>query len=486
MAFLASAGYSPSKTNSSQVTQAIQSGALTYAADTSGSANTVTVTLAPVPPAYKTGMMLLIKIANTNSGPTNINANGLGNIPVQFKGTALVGGEFQVGQFALVAYNAGVFQIISVFSSTSQIFSGATTGGSANAQTCSTTPSSYTLNAGNIITFTAGFTNTGATTLNAQSTGAITIKKNGSSGLIDLAAGDIVATDSYQVQYNGTFYVLLSSSLTPSSFFQVANNLSEGNPLTMRTNMGALAIADGPCVGSSSGLIAQWASNTTATLAAKEIILEDGSGNIHKAKSVSVTFSTGSTGANGLGTSTTLMANQWLFKYIIYNGTTVASLLDKSATSPALPAGYTFSALVGVALTDAGSNLIGYKQYGKDVRYTPGNNLTALPSMATGVTSGWQAVPVAAFVPSIAGSIVVTAGVLATGVSAGDFAVAPNPNYSNPYNVSNTPPPIQFGSTTANVGVTSTVEMMLESADIYYFNNLYSSGYVSCYGFKLQ
>lgn len=240
MTFLTSSGLSPSKTNYTQVAQSIQSGSLNYAVDSSGTANTVSVTLSPVPAAYKDGMTIYVKIANTNSGATNVNANGLGNIAVHFKGSALVGMELQVGQIAVFTYLGGVFQLISSFASGATVFNGGTTGGSANTQTCSTTPSSYTLVSGNIITFTAGFTNTAATTLNAESTGAITIKKNGSSGLVDLAAGDITATDSYQVQYNGTFYVLLSSSLSPSLFFQVANNGNESVPATFRQNIGAI------------------------------------------------------------------------------------------------------------------------------------------------------------------------------------------------------------------------------------------------------
>lgn len=237
--FLTAAGITPSKTNYTQVAQSVQSGALNYAADTSGAANTITVALAPVPAAYKNGMILMVQIANTNTGATNINANLLGNIPVHFKGTALVGQELQANQLAMFCYDGGAFQLLSNFSSPSTVFVGSTTTGSANAQVCTTTPTSYALNVGNIITFTAGFTNTAATTLNAESTGAITIKKVSSGGLVDLAAGDLVASSAYQVEYNGTFYQLLSSSLSPSSFFQVTNNLSEGVPATIRQNIGA-------------------------------------------------------------------------------------------------------------------------------------------------------------------------------------------------------------------------------------------------------
>lgn len=237
--FLTASGIVPSKAVYNQVAQSIQSGALNYAPDTSGAANTITVALPVAPPAYSNGLTIVALIANTNTGATNINVNSLGSIPVHFKGSALNGQELQATQLSVFCYDGGAFQLLSNFSSPSTVFVGTTTSGSANAQTTSTTPSSYTLSVGNIITFEAGITNTGAVTLNAESTGAVTIKKVSSGGLVDLAAGDLTMGASYQVEYNGTFYQLLSSSLTPSAFFQVTNNLNEGVPATMRQNLGA-------------------------------------------------------------------------------------------------------------------------------------------------------------------------------------------------------------------------------------------------------
>ncbi|QEL14798.1 hypothetical protein [Limnoglobus roseus] len=58
----------------------IQSGAANFAQDTSGAANTITVTLNPAPVALTNGMRINVKVANSSSGPTIINANGLGNV----------------------------------------------------------------------------------------------------------------------------------------------------------------------------------------------------------------------------------------------------------------------------------------------------------------------------------------------------------------------------------------------------------------------
>lgn len=54
-----------------------QSGKWIYAED-SGSVNALVVTLAPVPAAYVAGMVLQIKAANSNTGATTLNVNGLG------------------------------------------------------------------------------------------------------------------------------------------------------------------------------------------------------------------------------------------------------------------------------------------------------------------------------------------------------------------------------------------------------------------------
>lgn len=83
---------------------------------------------------------------------------------------------------------------------------GGTSGGSANAQTVTldTTP---TVERGLTITFTAGFSNTGATTLNPNAVGAVDVRKG--SSLSALESGDIVAGGEYTVYHDGTYYVLM-------------------------------------------------------------------------------------------------------------------------------------------------------------------------------------------------------------------------------------------------------------------------------------
>lgn len=85
---------------------------------------------------------------------------------------------------------------------------GGTSGGTANAQTV-TLDVAPTLSRGLSITFTAGFTNTGATTLNANATGATAIRKGNNRD--ELSADDILIDGIYTVYYDGTYYVLMPS-----------------------------------------------------------------------------------------------------------------------------------------------------------------------------------------------------------------------------------------------------------------------------------
>lgn len=86
---------------------------------------------------------------------------------------------------------------------------GGTSGGSADAQTV-TLATAPTLALGLSISFTAGFTNTGAMTLNANGTGATAIRKGVNNDALE--AADIVLGATYAVYYDGTFYKLMPSS----------------------------------------------------------------------------------------------------------------------------------------------------------------------------------------------------------------------------------------------------------------------------------
>lgn len=82
---------------------------------------------------------------------------------------------------------------------------GGTSGGSANAQTLTMTAPTVAL--GLTLTFTAGFTNTGATTLQPTGGSAVDIRKGVNNDALE--AADIVLGASYTVYYDGTYYKMM-------------------------------------------------------------------------------------------------------------------------------------------------------------------------------------------------------------------------------------------------------------------------------------
>jgi hypothetical protein len=85
--------------------------------------------------------------------------------------------------------------------------------GSSNAYAVTITTNATAYTAGQRFTFKANFTNTASATLNVNSLGAKTIKKN--DGATNLSAGDIVNGQIVEVEYDGTNLQMLSPVGTP-------------------------------------------------------------------------------------------------------------------------------------------------------------------------------------------------------------------------------------------------------------------------------
>lgn len=151
-----------------------------------------------------------------------------------------------------------------------------------------------------------------------------------------------------------------------------------------------------PVIGDMRNLVAQWASNSTLTVTADELVLKNGSGIPYLASSVNVTANIASSGANGLDTGAEA-GNTWYYVWIIYNGTTVASLLSTSSTSPTMPSGYTYKALVGAVRNDGSSNFVRFWQYDRRVSIANQEVFTT----TAGVTS-YTSQSLSSYVPPIA------------------------------------------------------------------------------------
>lgn len=130
--------------------------------------------------------------------------------------------------------------LIDLSSPASKIYTGGTSTGSANAQVVATTQGGFTLTNGNILTMVAGFTNSGSLQINADGVGLTTVKKQGTSGLINLTGGEVVVTEEYQFLVNAGFLQIIDPTYPlPTTFLQVANNLSDlANRATAQVNLG--------------------------------------------------------------------------------------------------------------------------------------------------------------------------------------------------------------------------------------------------------
>ncbi|WP_315768204.1 hypothetical protein [Bradyrhizobium sp. SZCCHNR2012] len=94
------------------VQQLIQRNQPKFALD-SGTANHVVVALSPAPIEYKNGMIVEAIVANPNTGPTDINVNGLGVIPVvRPDGTPVQQGDLLGGQFQAFGIYNGKAQLV--------------------------------------------------------------------------------------------------------------------------------------------------------------------------------------------------------------------------------------------------------------------------------------------------------------------------------------------------------------------------------------
>ena len=107
------AGITPSKSNFTQLATAIktiiQKRASGYAVDT-GVVNAYVATLSPTPSSLTDGLPVTVRISNTNTGPSTLNVNGLGAIPIRAASnaggpSALVGFEMTSGSPSNFIYN---------------------------------------------------------------------------------------------------------------------------------------------------------------------------------------------------------------------------------------------------------------------------------------------------------------------------------------------------------------------------------------------
>lgn len=101
----------PASGDNTQLTQAVRSQWLNFAVDT-GSVNQLSITLDPALGTYKQGLPLHVLAANSNTGATYLNVNGLGPRTIRrANGADLVAGDISAGGIITVVDDGTYFQL---------------------------------------------------------------------------------------------------------------------------------------------------------------------------------------------------------------------------------------------------------------------------------------------------------------------------------------------------------------------------------------
>lgn len=143
------------------------------------------------------------------------------------------------------------------------------------------------------------------------------------------------------------------------------------------------------------------ASNTTATVTADLVVMENSSGNTKRFTSLSETVDITASGANGLDTGSEA-SNTWYHIWAIGKADgTQDCLLSASATAPTLPSGYTYKCYLGAVRNNSSGNF----EYLKQV-----DNIVSIPLVVVlnaGSQTSWTAVDISTYVPSTAKKFIV-------------------------------------------------------------------------------
>ena len=274
----------------------------------------------------------------------------------------------------------------------------------------------------------------------------------------------------------------LGAASTGANTFTGAQTLAGNavNPLEAVPKQQAEAlVSDSAAVSFSSLALSATGLSANVSVSAGELLLRSATGVPRLVSGVNVTINTASTGANGLDTGT-LSISTWYAVWVIWNGTTTASLLSLSPTAPTMPGGYTHKARVGWIRTDGTVNKypIAFVQRGKRVQYALAGALTDFPPMFYGTTSGAQAVATGAFCPPTAGAIALSWGVAGTG-SGASIAIGPSAAAAVPSSSGFA----YIGSSSTLFSATNNCLVVLESTSIY-VNSSNGNGFIGCTGWE--
>jgi hypothetical protein len=214
-----------------QVAKGIRSQRMNYAQDT-GSVNTLSVAYDPPIASYTIGLPLHVKIANTNTGPSTIDAGG-GRVSIKKPtGAEMANGDLPAGGLAHLIYDGTNFQMVN--------FGGAGGGigdtfivnipytvdtGTVNTVIANFSPAITALVPGTIIMVKIANTNTSFANINVNGLGLKAIYAQGGSPNWPLLPSDLVAGDVLVFVYDGTrFWIYANTILNQNITFTVSSN----------------------------------------------------------------------------------------------------------------------------------------------------------------------------------------------------------------------------------------------------------------------
>jgi hypothetical protein len=227
----------PDEDDLEQLAKSVRSQRMNYSEDT-GSVNVLSVAYDPPITEYSIGLPLNVKIKNTNTGPTSIDA-GAGRVPIRKpNGAETASGDLPAGGLAALVYDGTVFQMIN--------FGGAGAGGAGDTflinipYTVDTSPTPNTvianfspaitsLQAGTIIMVKIANTNNTFANINVNGLGLKPIYAQGGIPSWPLLPGDMMTNDVLVFTYDGTAFWIYANTGINQNVTLPVNSITQIN-----------------------------------------------------------------------------------------------------------------------------------------------------------------------------------------------------------------------------------------------------------------
>lgn len=197
-----------------QLTRSVRSQWLNFCVD-GGTVNSLVVSLQPPLTAYRQGLPLRVLIANSNTGPTVINIDSLGNRPVRRAGGGeLAPGDLKAGMIAEMCDDGTSFQMTNFLSPPAgpgttvlvHIPYAEDSSLVPNQIVAAFSPAITAVQPGDVVIVKVKNANTGAVTLTPNAMAPMPVNRNDG---LPLQAADLGAAEALMLEYNTSYWQLL-------------------------------------------------------------------------------------------------------------------------------------------------------------------------------------------------------------------------------------------------------------------------------------